>query len=128
MRIRRLFEEEISKEVGEISSMELGSEEYKATVDGATKMADRYIKLKEVSLEEQKMEIEAKKMEVEERRMEDERVDRRWKNGIAIGGTVLGATITVLAYAWSFIYEEKGSILSKPGNKALDRALNFFKK
>ena len=128
MRIKRLFEEEISKEVGEISSMGLGSDEYKAAVDGATKMADRYIKLKEVDLEKQKIEIEARKMEVEEQRMEDERVDRRWKNGIAIGGTIIGAGITIIAYAWSFIYEEKGSILSKPGNKALDRALNFFKK
>lgn len=128
MNIKGLLEEEISKEIGEISSLELGSEAYKATVDGSTKMADRYIKLKEVDLEREKIEVELRKMDIERERMEDERVDRRWKNGLTIGGSILGATVTVLAYAWAYIYEEKGTIASKPGNKALDRALNFFKK
>lgn len=128
MRIESLLQEEISKEIGEISSMELGSEEYKATVDGSTKMTDRYIKLQEVDLEKQKIEVELRKMDVEQQRLEDERVDRRWKNGLAIGGTLLGAGITIVSYAWAYIFEEKGSITSKAGNKALDRALNFFKK
>lgn len=128
MNIKELFKNEISKEVDEISSMELGSEAYKATVDGSTKMADRYIKLKEVELEQQKIDMEHRKMDVEQQRLENDRADSRWKNGITIGGTVLGATITVLAYAWAYIYEEKGSIASKAGNKALDRALNFFRK
>lgn len=128
MRIESLLQEEISKEIGEISGMELGSEEYKATVDGSTKMTDRYIKLKEVDLEQQKIEVELRKMDVEQQRLEDERVDRRWKNGLAIGGTLLGAGITIVSYAWAYIFEEKGSITSKAGNKALDRALNFFKK
>lgn len=128
MSIERLFKEEISKEVGEISKMELGSEEYKATVDGSTKMTDRYIKLKEVELEQQKIEVELRKMDIERQRMDDDKVDRRWKNGLTIGGSILGAGVTILAYAWAYIYEEKGSIASKPGNKALDRALNFFKK
>ena len=128
MGIERLFKEEIAKEIGEISGMELGSEEYKATVDGSTKMTDRYIKLKEVELEREKIEVELRKMDIDRERMDDERVDRRWKNGLAIGGTIIGAAITITSYAWAYIYEEKGSITSKPGNKALDRALNFFKK
>ena len=128
MSIKSLLEEELSKEIGEISSMELGGDEYKATVDGSTKMADRYIKLKELDLEREKIEVELRKMDVECMRLDEDRADRRWKNGLTIGGSILGAGVTILAYAWAYIYEEKGSISSKPGNKALDRALNFFKK
>lgn len=126
MKIETLYQDEIRNEVEEIGKMTLGGEEYKATVEGATKLTDRLIKLEEIKLEYEKLSVELQKVELEEQKAKDERHDRKVKNGIVIGTSLLGAGITIWANVKGYIFEEKGTITTKEGNKALDRALNFF--
>lgn len=123
MNIKRTFCNVIETECGELHTLEQGSEAYKASADVAAKFADKVIKLKELELEERKIEVEEKKTDIELRRIADERKDRSIKNGIALGNILIPAGITVGFGILMFVFEEKGTISSRMGQKMLDRIM-----
>lgn len=51
MEIQGLFNEEITRRFEELREMQVGSDEYKAAVDGLTKLADRAIEMEKVQLD-----------------------------------------------------------------------------
>ena len=126
MNIENLYYDEIQTEFSELKNLKKGSEERKATVAEITQLTDRVIKLKEIEIERAKVDIESDKVTLDALKSQDEATDRKVKNWIAVGTTVAGAAITLTTFLWAYVYEERGTICSKPGNKALDKALNFF--
>lgn len=54
MSIRTLLNEEIKNEFNDLKKMELGSETYKTTVDGLTKLVDRAIELERIDVSKTK--------------------------------------------------------------------------
>ena len=121
MNTERLLCEEVEKELGELTNMELGTDTYKDTVGGITQMTDRIIKMRELEIEERKAitldrEIDTKlEMDVEERK------DRKVKNRITVGSIVIPAAITVWGALCMFVFEEEGSITTRAGGKFIDR-------
>ena len=127
MNVKELYNEEIQDELAELNKQEIGGDKYNATIAGITQLTDRLIKMDEYPLEQQKLDIETAKIEVEQQKLEEEKKDRKIKNGIVIGTTILGASITIGTTLLAYIFESRGEIITtKPGNKAVDRALNFF--
>lgn len=100
MNIEKQLQEEISNEITYLSGMELGSEEYKVTVDGLTKFMDRAIEMKKFDIENSD----------KKRQMEDEQKDRLVKNAISIAGVVIPSLITIWGTVVSLKYDEKGVI------------------
>lgn len=123
MNIERTFCNVIETECGELHTLEQGSEAYKASTDVAAKFADRVIKLKELELEERKIDIEEKKADIELQKMAEERKDRSIKNGIAVGNLLVPAGITIGFGILMFVFEEKGTISSRMGQKILDKIM-----
>ena len=111
MCIDNLVQEEISAEFGHLSNMEPGTEEYKVTVDGLTKLMDRAIEMKKFDIENSD---KKRQMEIEnsdkKRQMEDEQKDRLVKNAISIAGVVIPSLITIWGTVVSLKYDEKGVI------------------
>ena len=66
MNITTIYRDEIGDELNELNKMELGADDYKATVSGVTQLTDRFIKLKELEIEQQKVDLESAKIAVEE--------------------------------------------------------------
>ena len=129
MNVNDLFESEICEEMSELNKMELGSDEYKATVAGVTQLTDRHIKMVEVENEKRKIENERKRIEVEQLKNADEQHDRKVKNWLA--GLTLGTSVIVpvgMAIV-SLVAEEKGILnITQAGKKFMDRCLNFGRK
>ena len=80
-----LLHEEVARETELLKGMELGSDQYKATVDGIAKLADRAIEIDKMNLE----------AEEKSKDREEGKIDRLVRNGLTAAGVVIPAAVTV---------------------------------
>lgn len=116
MDMSKMLNKEIQSEFEKLEMMDIGSDQYKATVDGLTKLVDRAVEVEKLNIEhENKIE-----------QMKEEKIDRRIKNGIAIGGIVLPSIITIWGTLKSLKFEETGAVTTNAGREFVKRL--FHKK
>lgn len=121
MNITTIYRDEIGDELNELNKMELGADDYKATVSGVTQLTDRFIKLKELEIEQQKVDLESAKIAVEELKIEEGRKERRVNTGISVANIGVPALITIGGTILMFVFEERGTITTQAGRKFVDR-------
>ena len=124
MKFEHLLKEEIVSEVETLGKLELGSEQYKTTVDGVTKLVDRALEIEKIDIEaeerERSREIETN---LKIQQMEDDKKDRKVKNGIAIGSTLLGVVVTVWGTLKTLKFEEEGTVTTLMGRGFINKLL-----
>ena len=125
--IETLLKQEIEVEFGELNKIELGSNEYKTTVDGLTKLVDRAIELEKLNIEDEKR-LEAQKdkefeNELKIKQMESDKKDQKTKNYIAVAGIVVPVAVTVWGTLKSFKFEETGTITTIMGRGFINKLL-----
>lgn len=120
---KKLYDE-INAEFEDLSKMALGTEEYKVTVDGLTKLMDRAIDMKKFDTEYAER-IENQKMDncLKQRQMDEERKDRLIKNGISIAGIVIPSLITIWGTVKSMEFEKEGTITTIIGRGFINKLL-----
>lgn len=104
---------EIKTEFENLKSMELGSEEYKATLDGLTKLMDRAIELDNSEFEHQE------KLKA----MKDERISRWVDLGLKATGILLPAAITIWGVFATFEFEKEGTVTTIMGRGFIQKLL-----
>ena len=115
MDIETLLNEEIQDEFANLKNMNLGTEEYKITVDGVTKLVDRAIELNKNQMEyEERVENRKNDYDLKQKQMKEERKNRFIDNGIAIAGIVVSAGLTIWGTVKSLKFEEEGTVTSIP--------------
>lgn len=124
MKFEHLLKEEIVSEVESLGKLELGTEQYKTTVDGVTKLVDRALEIEKIDIEaeerERSREIETN---LKIQQMEDDKKDRKVKNGIAIGSTLLGVAVTVWGTLKTLKFEEEGTVTTLVGRGFINKLL-----
>ena len=124
MKFEHLLKEEIVSEVEALGKLELGTEQYKTTVDGVTKLVDRALEIEKIDIEaeerERSREIETN---LKIQQIEDDRKDRKVKNGIAIGSTLLGVVVTVWGTLKTLKFEEEGTVTTLMGRGFINKLL-----
>lgn len=120
---KKLYDE-INAEFEDLSKMALGTEEYKVTVDGLTKLMDRAIDMKKFDTEYAER-IENQKMDnnLKQRQMDEDRKDRLIKNGISIAGIVIPSLITIWGTVKSMEFEKEGTITTIIGRGFINKLL-----
>ena len=120
---KKLYDE-INAEFEDLSKMALGTEEYKVTVDGLTKLMDRAIDMKKFDTEYAER-IENQKMDncLKQKQMDEERKDRWMKNGISIAGIVIPSRITIWGTVKSMEFEKEGTITTIIGRGFINKLL-----
>lgn len=124
MEIKNLLHDEVSKEIEELGKMKLGDTEYINTVKGVTELTDRYVSIKKIE-----MEMDDKYMDreidsnIKLTQIRDDKKDRRMKNLISIGGTLLMAGITVWGALKSWEFERDDTVASTMGKGFMSRLL-----
>lgn len=110
---KTLLDDEIKTEFEKLKALEIGTETYKTTVDGLTKLYDRSI------------EIEKFKADREEKRKaaEEDRLDRWVKHGITVAGIVIPSVITVWGTIKSIKFEQEGTITTIMGRGFINKLL-----
>ena len=122
MSIKTMLNEEITSEFSELAKIEVGTEPYKTTVDGLTKLVDRMIEMEKIEAEcydrDQAFESErALKLQ----QMREERNDRIVKNCIAVGTALLGVGVTIWGTKATFEFEKEGTISSIMGRGFINK-------
>lgn len=116
MEMTKLLNKEIENEFEKLEMMDVGSEQYKVTVDGLTKLVDRAVEIEKFEIErEDKIE-----------QVEEEKLDRRIKNIIAMAGIAIPSLITIWGTLKSLKFEETGAVTTNAGREFFKRL--FHKK
>ena len=111
--IETLLHEEIQDGFDALSKMERGTEMHKTTVDEVAKLFDKAIEI-------EKIEIEAKD---KAKAREEDRKDRRFKNGIAVGGIVLPLAVTIWGTFKTLKFEEEGTVTTIMGRGFINKLI-----
>ena len=124
MRIETMLHTEIENEFEELKRLQLGTEEYKTTVDGLTKLVDRAIEIDKINIEQdEKHKVREDENAFKIQQMADDKKDRRIKNGIAIGGMLIPAAITIWGTLKSLKFEETGTVTTLVGRGFINKLL-----
>ena len=124
MNMETLLYDEIETEFEKLRTTEPGSEKYKVTVDGLTKLMDRAIEMEKVSND---CDDKAKARESEElmkqQQLKDEKKDRLVKNLISAAGIVLPLIVTIWGTKVSLKFEEEGTFTTIMGRGFVNKLL-----
>lgn len=124
MSIKTLLDAEIQDEFSQLAKMEVGTEEYKTTVDGLTKLVDRAVELKKFEAEhDEKVETRESEYNLKLQQMREDRKDRIAKNCIAVGTTLLGVGVTIWGARATFKFEEEGTISTTIGRGFINKLI-----
>lgn len=127
MSLKTLLDDAITNGFNELDGMEVGSEEYKTTVDQLAKMTDRVIEIEKLELDgdNQKSNREIDK-DLRLKQMKQEQLDRYIKHGLTAVSVIGGIALTIWGAKASWRFEETGTITSTPGRKFISNL--FFRK
>lgn len=124
MSIDTLLHEEIQNELGELKKIQVGTDQYKVTVDGLTKLMDRAIEMKKSDIEaEERAESREIETNLKIKQMEDEQKDRKLKNCISIAGIVIPTAVTIWGTIKSIKFEQEGTITTIMGRGFIQKLL-----
>lgn len=116
MNIDALLEDVVTNELNELKKMEVGTEEYKISVEGVTKLVDRLNEREKFGLECETSDLELKKLESENK-------DRFIRNCIAVAGIVIPTVVTIWGTKKSFEFEKEGTITTIMGRGFINKLL-----
>ena len=112
--------EEIQSELEGISNMNLGTEEYKTTVDGVTKLMDRAIELKRFDAEQVD---KANNTALKTEQMENEKKDSWIRNGLTAAGIIIPTVVTIWGTLKTFKFEESGTVTTMIGRGFINKLI-----
>lgn len=120
MKIKETLYKEIEDKLQALNEIEVGTDEYKSSVDGVTKLLDRAIEIEkhEAEMKEREAERIAKNIQVAE-----EQKDRVVKNYISAGGVVLPLLVTIWGTLKSFKFEQDGTVTTIMGRGFINKLL-----
>ena len=124
MSIKTLLGVEIEDQFDELSRMEKGSDEYKATVECAVKLTDRIIELEK--LEDERLEKEQSREfdnDLKLKQSKDDKRDRIVKNCISVAGILVPTLLTIWGTKTSLKFEEEGTITTAIGRGFINKLL-----
>jgi hypothetical protein len=120
--VETLLYEEIETEFDKLSTMEPGSEKYKATVDGLSKLMDRAIEIERLDADcREKTVTRESEQEMKLQQMKDDKRDRLIKNIIGVAGIILPLAVTIWGTKVSLKFEEEGTITTNMGRGFIQR-------
>ena len=124
MNIEEMMRMEIKSELEALNDIELGSDEYKTTVDGVTKLIDRAIEMERLGIESQEK-VEAREIEADLKlkEMAEERRDRFIKNLISFMGIAVPTAVTIWGTVKSIEFEKEGTITTIMGRGFISKLL-----
>lgn len=119
---KTMLNAEIQDEFSQLAKIEVGTDPYKITVDGLTKLMDRAIELEKIEAErDEKMESLEREERLKLKQMQEDRIDRFVKHGITVVTAMVGFGLTVWGTKAAFEFEKTGTISTSIGRLFFNR-------
>ena len=127
--IETLWGNEIKSELGLLADREIGTEEYRITVDGITKLMDRKIELKKFEAECTQKDVTHNlnqlEYELKLRQLEADKRDRLIKNAISCVGIGLPLLVTIWGTIVSLNFEKEGVVTTGAGRGFINKLFHW---
>lgn len=124
MKNEQLLHDEIESEFECLKELEVGTEQYKVTVDELVKLVDRAIEIDKLNLEaEEKAKNREKDNDFKQQQMEEERKDRLIRNCISAAGIVIPSLLTIWGTLKTFKFEQEGTVTTMIGRGFINKLL-----
>ena len=142
MEIETLLHKEIADEFKNLAGLDVGTEEYKITVDGIAKLMDRAIEIEkfheskdekekdrtfdhDLKLKQLEAQISSQKddMNIRVKQLVSEEKDRLIRNCIAVAGIVIPVGVTIWGTLKTFRFEEQGTVTTMIGRGFINKLL-----
>lgn len=124
MTIETLLYVEIEDEFSKLKDMEVGTDEYKTTVDCLTKLVDRAIEIDKLNIEnEEKTKDRENDNGLKLKQMKEERNNHIVQNCIAVASIVASTALAVWGTKASFKFEETGTVTTIMGRGFINKLL-----
>ena len=130
MSIKTQLEDEIRNEFEALRKIEVGSDTYRATVEGLTKLVDRKIEMDKVEVDARERIIKRNDdNEFKEMQLADDRKDRAIKNGLTLATLVIttGTTIWGILKSLKIEFKDNEMITSTVGKELMKKVIPFKK-
>ena len=125
MSVKSMLNEELETELEELKKIEIGGDDYKAAVDGITKLADRMIELEKLNNEAEERnknrEVDA---ELKQAQLEATKKDNRVKNAISIAGILVPIGVTIWGTLKAFEFEKDGTVTTLIGKGFINKLIH----
>lgn len=126
MSIKTNLIEEFNSELKELEKMDVGTDEYKITVDGLTKLADRIIAIEAAETEKENRAIDrGVDVEFRTRQLADEKKDKITKNCLTGLSVVGGLAVAFVTAVMSMNFEREGTFTTEAGKGSIRQLLKF---
>jgi hypothetical protein len=122
MEIKTILKEEITDEMSELSKLEIGSDKYKATVEGVTKLVDRVVELEKIDAErDEKLRDRNINLGIQDERLRIEKRDKiatHVLTGVSIAVTTV---VTIWGTFKTLKFEETGTVTTFAGKNFINK-------
>lgn len=124
MNIETLLNDEIKSELDLLKDMEVGSDDYKMTVDGLVKLMDRAIEIEKINIEhEEKSSDREADTDIKLAQMEEDKKDRFVRNLISVAGILIPTAVTIWGTLKSLKFEQEGTVTTIMGRGFINKLL-----
>ena len=123
MQVETLLNVEIAKELKELGRMELGTDAYKATVDGICKMTDKTLEFRKVRIARDDKTLD---YEMKESQMANEKKEKRIRVYLDVAGIVVPVAVTIWGTFKTFKFESTGTVTTIFGRKFINNLMKRF--
>lgn len=124
MNIETLLNDEIKSELDLLKDMEVGSDDYKMTVDGLVKLMDRAIEIEKINIEhEEKSSDREADTDIKLAQMEEDKKDRFVRNLISVAGILIPTAVTIWGTLKSLKFEQEGTVTTIIGRGFINKLL-----
>ena len=124
MSIKRLLDEEIERQIEDLKTKEIGTDEYKSTVDGVSKLLDRTIEMDKLDQEA----LESREEREFDQQFKSAQMEQESKNKVVdriinIAAIVLPIGCTIWGTVKTLKFEEKGTVTTIMGRGFINKLL-----
>ena len=124
MNIETLLNDEIKSELDLLKDMEVGSDDYKMTVDGLVKLMDRAIEIEKINIEhEEKSSDREADTDIKLAQMEEDKKDRFVRNLISVAGILIPTAVTIWGTFKTLKFEQEGTVTTIMGRGFINKLL-----
>lgn len=127
--IKALLRGEIERELEALGDVDVGTDEYKVSLDGAVKLTDRYIELEKIDTDIQdKREARFDETQLKRVQMKSDRKFQIFRCVLDVAGIVVPIAVTVWGTKKSFEFEKEGTITTIMGKGFIGNLLRPFRR